>query len=784
MWLIHLGGFQFVGDGINFGAWLGTGKACVGHYTNGGEAAVLPFVGARGLEEGDGEYLGAVWSLAARQQGVFGLLAAWCPIAGGCRRGKGRAKRRAGQQTDHERKAARLAQLLAEVVSLRRWLTGAWWRRLPIATIVLRPDGGGLYLGGRSPPMPRAMRGALGTSLARTFYDTEPVEALRFDHGLFGLREAVGEALARHFEDDDEVCTEDRNSKQGTERQSMGQGAALLRSPHFGSAKAATTSLQACGDAGKDGPFRAWTDRCMVAPPPRCSTMHATSVDLGWWWTLPSRLVSPCPSGIARSALHQLGGTGAADPGDDAILPIADLRDAGDPDGGADPSAERPRRKRPVIDVEMVQQAQKLALMKEYMLASLLPGKFVSFKVLDQGDEVASCFAQIILVEPKVTCVELCTQEGSDLAFRVAVQEFTPVLPVAADHASLSHAKSIEVFCFSDEDPHDIDFGQLEPSSREDLLQWSARPSDCGISSHTTLHDPQALRPNASLSLLDRGMPTLCLLDWLSEAGWVGQSRLITHTPDLPKVFDDRTPLAHKDYLRCVIVIDDLYAAGIAELRSGRPTTYYRFILRFKKLPDAHASMAALQKLLADDDNEDPPEYAVPEFPDPVVPARLADEGIVMFSSGEDEPGPSSHLPPVPAPGTPIPIEAPEEGDAIIDDVVVDAGDAGGVMVPIPEGEWPDRLEGLPLRKIAGRVGDHAYFGRLGLGCPCEDHLGCKRTRSTQMLVAELGREAPLAFLGCWAENFDQPNHKQWTPTLAQMRDYKARRLDTGLATS
>ena len=238
-----------------------------------------------------------------------------------------------------------------------------------------------------------------------------------------------------------------------------------------------------------------------------------------------------------------------------------------------------------MIDVEMVQQAQKLAPMKEYMLASLLPGKFVSFKVLDQGDDVASCFAQMILVEPKVTCVEMCTQEGNDLTFRVAVQEFTPVLPVAADHASLSHAKSIEVFCFSDEDPHDIDFGQLEPSSREDLLQWSARPSDCGISSHTTLHDPQALRPNASLSLLDRGMPTLCLLDWLSEAGWVGQSRLITHTPDLPKVFDDRTPLAHKDYLRCAIVIDDLYAAGVAELRSGRPTTYYRFTSRSFLMP-------------------------------------------------------------------------------------------------------------------------------------------------------------------------------------------------------
>ena len=110
------------------------------------------------------------------------------------------------------------------------------------------------------------------------------------------------------------------------------------------------------------------------------------------------------------------------------------------------------------------------------------------------------------------------------------------------------------------------------------------------------------------------------------------------------------------------------------------------------------------------------------------------------------------------------------------------ADDVASVPIPVA-GEWPATLEGMPLRKISGRRGAHAYFGRLGIACPCPKHDGCLVTRSTQLLLAELGREAPLAFLGCWAENFHQPDHKRWKPTLAEMREYKSRRLDTGLAT-
>ncbi len=78
------GSLQDAGDGNNFGRQLELYRAYLGLHATDGVVAKPLFVGGRGLEEGDGEYPGADWSLAARQQGVFGLLAAWRPPAGGC----------------------------------------------------------------------------------------------------------------------------------------------------------------------------------------------------------------------------------------------------------------------------------------------------------------------------------------------------------------------------------------------------------------------------------------------------------------------------------------------------------------------------------------------------------------------------------------------------------------------------------------------------------------------------------------------------------------------------
>lgn len=474
---------------------------------------------------------------------------------------------------------------------------------------------------------------------------------------------------------------------------------------------------------------------------------------------------------------------------DDVNLPIADADPGGDADlaqGNLEPE-EPKRRKRSSVDVEQVQHAQQLALMKEYLLACLVPGKVVSFKVAD-GDESSTCFMQVVLVQPKVTVVDTCTERGhEDMQLRVSVQELSPQVPVAADPRDLAAAGSVDVFCFGDEHPHDFDFGQCEPSSREEFLQWSARPS--ASSGCTCLQDPQALMPDASISIMDRGMPTLCLLDSLSHAGWAGQPRLVTHTPDSAKVFDVRRPLGKKDYLRCIIVLGELFSAGIVELRSGRPKTYYRFVLRFKKLPADDANMTALKKALGDCDDE-VPVFSVPAVPLP-APA-VVEEGIVMMSSGdEEEPVPRPPSSPVLPPGAPEPRPAeaseplPLQGDGIIAD---DPG-APEVVVPLA-GDWPSRLEGMPLRKIAGRKGSdskHTYAGRLSIKCPNPDHVNCSKSRSVQLCVEQLGPQAPLVFLGAWAERFDLPADQhgaKFNPTLAEMRDYKARRLDTGRATA
>ena len=96
----------------------------------------------------------------------------------------------------------------------------------------------------------------------------------------------------------------------------------------------------------------------------------------------------------------------------DDALPIVDHAANPDDDAGAVAALndDEPRRcRRARVDVEQVQLGQQLALMKEYMLACLTPGKYVSFKV-NEGDEVSTCFIQVLIVEPKVTVVDVCME--------------------------------------------------------------------------------------------------------------------------------------------------------------------------------------------------------------------------------------------------------------------------------------------------------------------------------------------------------------------------------------
>ena len=174
----------------------------------------------------------------------------------------------------------------------------------------------------------------------------------------------------------------------------------------------------------------------------------------------------------------------------------------------------------------------------------------------------------------------------------------------------------------------------------------------------------------------------------------------MVHISTSPKIFDNRRPLSKKDYLRCIIVLNDLLAAGIVELRSAKPATYYQYILRFKKLPVDSAKMAELRKEMDNDCDGEAPQFAVPAVP---LPPPVADQdlGIVMMSSGDegDDPGPKP-----PSPAAPPELGPPEvvPEPLPVEDGIVDVAPPPEVPVPLADG-WREKLEGIPLRRIAGR---------------------------------------------------------------------------------
>ena len=154
------------------------------------------------------------------------------------------------------------------------------------------------------------------------------------------------------------------------------------------------------------------------------------------------------------------------------------------------------------------------------------------------------------------------------------------------------------------------------------------------------------------------------------------------------------------------------------------------------------------------------PQFAVPAVP---LPPPVADQdlGIVMMSSGDegDDPGPK---PPSPAahPELGPPEVVPEP--LPVEDGIVDVAPPPEVPVPLADG-WPEKLEGIPLRKIAGRSsgpGGHNYFGRLGIQCPCPEHDSCQKTRSINLQTAEFGPQAALCYLGAWTEQFHLPQEE------------------------
>ena len=284
------------------------------------------------------------------------------------------------------------------------------------------------------------------------------------------------------------------------------------------------------------------------------------------------------------------------------------------------------------------------------------------------------------------------------------------------------------------------------------------------------------------MDLMRSDAPTLALLDYLDGRGWEGQSTLATHNASSSLIYDNRKPVTKKRYFQCLIICDSLFAAGITEITSGRPQTYYAYILKYRKLPAPGRSM---QDLLKEINGAAGDEDFVPlPFVSTVAPAPVAIDDEIAADIGDT----IMEIPPSPLAAEPEPTPDPIRNDdpelepsqnAIEDDEIAGSPDESRpphAVVPHAD-EWPLEIEGVALVRISGRRGgSHSQSARLGATCPC----CCLRSRSVALLSDTLGRNAALCYLGVWLEKFGSlapADHRRFVPSLEEMQSYRARKL-------
>ena len=303
-------------------------------------------------------------------------------------------------------------------------------------------------------------------------------------------------------------------------------------------------------------------------------------------------------------------------------------------------------------------------------------------------------------------------------------------------------------------------------TDRDRWQAWQSCPSD--VDGCALLCDPQLLCPR--VSLLHAACPVLSLMDKLHEGGFEPKAGLVHHNASSAALYDDRNILGSRRYLQCLVCMQELINSGVTGLRSGQSQAYYALLLKTKKDVEPHLSARDLRRRLA----------------------ALDDDQVALFALGR--PASSVGRVVAAAPLAKKPRSAPPAEDgSVAGDESPSAGQSsssasssssssseeatGSVAVGDEKldevTKLPEELCGQKLRFISGRSdGRWTYRDRLSVKCPNEAHVGCSKSRSTTMLVNELGPTAPLLFLAAWLRkaHLPQAEHRRFEPSRAEMR--------------
>ena len=256
-------------------------------------------------------------------------------------------------------------------------------------------------------------------------------------------------------------------------------------------------------------------------------------------------------------------------------------------------------------------------------------------------------------------------------------------------------ADCYNVFVVADPDNHDVLDCPALVSLPKKILQWQL--GEVRVQGCVCLESPQAL--SYALPLNTSKVPVLCLVWELRDRGWMPRAGLVVHKPDDDcKVFDSRSLASKRAYLQCVLAMETLLAAGVAQVRSDATIAYYDLLLRKPATTVAGRPAKEYEQELKDGG------YDV-EIPDIEAPAavhvkrRPAFHGAAALAPDLSDESEAGEAPAV-APALVVPASSSSSGSRSSSPTSSSAVSIAPAAVVAPEAlapDVPDRDEVLPV---------------------------------------------------------------------------------------
>jgi hypothetical protein len=405
------------------------------------------------------------------------------------------------------------------------------------------------------------------------------------------------------------------------------------------------------------------------------------------------------------------------------------------------------------IDLDL--ESENARLMSEWLVSAMKRYTYVSVATVDPdpiGDKVVAF--QVLSVKSQQALVKTFEDaEPIRYGLRCTVQ------PLDMWRGAEITADDPNLFAMAVSSPCDVDLLRVcgvSPNERCRVKQWDQVESD--LEGAIALGNPRELTVNCALK--DKAVPVLCLLDKLSDEGYIGQHAVVNHTPASGMFYDKRNSLSKRTYFQCVLARQSLFDKGVKKFTSLKSQQYYVLLLQSRGPLPQHLSSEECTRQLKDLAGEAVFPLALQDRVGP----RPAPVALALLDDDVDGDGPGPSLPAI-ADAASTSSSSSSSSSAPSS---VSSGDVDGEAFP----GIPEEILGQPVR-----VETHRDRGDKGIRVFCNnpDHPGCNKYKSMRLDVQVFGPMAAVHFMSTWLSRaFDMPMemHRAWKPSKKDIRQY------------